>query len=154
MQPKHSPALVRRVLDMWGNGKTGGEIGAALGLTRGSVMGLIHRQRKMGEKKAARVGERNKFPSKKEVERKQVHEINRLYKKTPPPPEGSLSILDLRLSSCRYIVCEGDAWTTRYCGAETKRGPYCEHHAALCYTQAVGPKRRKKRNIFVLRSFS
>ncbi len=150
---QHTPALIRRVLQMWRDGKTGGDIAAAVNMTRGAVMGLIHRQRKNGEKGLIRVGERNKFPSKKEVERKQKQLILDLFKKPVPPPPEAITILGLTPDSCRYIVSEGDVWNTFYCGAPKERGTYCEEHAKICYVKVTGPtKQRKKRNVFVLRA--
>ena len=44
--------------------------------------------------------------------------------------KASVSIINLRLMSCKYIVSDEP---TRYCGKTKTRGSYCTHHAELCY---------------------
>ena len=50
------------------------------------------------------------------------------------PIEGSLTIVDLTASTCRWPAGNPrDLKTFRYCGDTVHSGPYCERHARLAY---------------------
>jgi GcrA cell cycle regulator len=50
------------------------------------------------------------------------------------PIEGSLTIVDLTASTCRWPSGNPcDLKTFRYCGDTAHSGPYCERHARLAY---------------------
>ena len=48
---------------------------------------------------------------------------------------SGVTLLELRIFHCRYIVSEAEAL---FCGAEVHRVSYCKTHYSLCY---VKPKR-------------
>lgn len=161
IQPTNPTRLVQKVLALWREGKTGTEIANMIGKTRGSVMGIVHRERKKGELGLVRIGERNKFPAARpepKIKNKRILREIRLGVRPPPeipqPAFKGLTILDLRSDSCRYIVEESDAWTTLYCGLPKTKGSYCDDHARLCYTPVTGKseRRAKKRTVFVVRA--
>ncbi len=60
-----------------------------------------------------------------------------LSRKGAPPPDGEgpqqigVTILELRLFSCRYIVKQDEE--ALFCGSEVHRVSYCEAHYRLCY---------------------
>jgi GcrA cell cycle regulator len=48
--------------------------------------------------------------------------------------EGSLTIVDLTASTCRWPTGDPrDLKRFRYCGDTARSGPYCERHARLAY---------------------
>ena len=48
--------------------------------------------------------------------------------------EGSLTIVDLTASTCRWPIGDPrNLGTLRYCGDTAQSGPYCERHARLAY---------------------
>jgi hypothetical protein len=50
------------------------------------------------------------------------------------PSDGSVTIVDLTASSCRWPTGNPrDLKTFRYCGEAACGGPYCERHARLAY---------------------
>jgi hypothetical protein len=50
------------------------------------------------------------------------------------PIDGSLTIVDLTASTCRWPTGNPrDLNTFRYCGEAAPCGPYCERHARLAY---------------------
>jgi hypothetical protein len=52
--------------------------------------------------------------------------------------EGSLTIVDLTPSSCRWPTGDPrNLRTFRYCGETTHSGPYCKRHARLAYLPRV-----------------
>jgi hypothetical protein len=55
----------------------------------------------------------------------------------PPLGEGQpisgVTILELRLYSCRYVVGADDDLGAIFCGVTTFKGSYCEAHHKICY---------------------
>jgi hypothetical protein len=47
---------------------------------------------------------------------------------------SGVTLLELRIFHCRYIVNEGI-----FCGAEVHRVSYCKTHYRLCYIKARAP---------------
>ena len=60
-------------------------------------------------------------------------------RKDAPPPVGEgpqqngVTILELQLISCRYIVKQAEE--ALFCGSEIHRVSYCEAHYRLCYVK-------------------
>jgi len=125
-----------QILYMWNKGLSGGDIADALGVTRGAVLGYIHRARSNGELLEGRAIGKNthKYPKQgaKKYEQSKVSGINGYFMK----PEYGLSILDLGYTNCRFIVSEDTDKPPIYCGEEINRGSYCKEHADLCYIPA------------------
>lgn len=123
----------QRVLELWNSGLTGGEIGKELGITKNSVVGIIDRLRRKG----FFVKSRGEGTFKVKKPRPLV---------IPPIKETSsvigtpTDILGLRFRSCRFIVEEGDAKTTRYCNHRIYKQSFCKHHYGLCYVP-IKPKK-------------
>ena len=46
-----------------------------------------------------------------------------------------VTILHLRLFSCRYVVGQNDEDQFLFCGQEVHRVSYCAHHYRLCYVR-------------------
>jgi hypothetical protein len=56
----------------------------------------------------------------------------------PEPIEGTLTIVDLTASTCRWPSGNPrDLKTFRYCGETANSGPYCKCHARLAYLPSV-----------------
>lgn len=51
------------------------------------------------------------------------------------PQQIGVTILELRLFSCRYIIRQNDEGDTRFCGTEVHRVSYCKTHYSLCYVK-------------------
>lgn len=126
----------KHILYMWNKGLTGGEIADTLGVTRGAVLGYVHRARMSGEFLEERaIGKNpNKYPIQKvkKYEQSDIGGINGYFVR----PEYGLSILDLGYTNCRFIVSEDSGKPPIYCGEEIDRGSYCKEHADLCYVPA------------------
>jgi hypothetical protein len=70
-----------------------------------------------------------------------MDDLDQSRKEAPPRNEGGQSlfgvtILELRIFHCRYIVSEAEAL---FCGAEVHRVSYCKTHYRLCYVKAKAP---------------
>ena len=128
--------IEEKIIAMWAQGMSGGTISMQLGLTRGSVLGIIHRLRKRGVK----------------VERAPDAEKTRVVRNTGASalacasslvPQGALTLERLTPTTCRWPY--GDVYEergVRYCGAYcTPDATYCREHHALSYTKRAPPER-------------
>jgi len=127
-----------RIIELWQNDKSGSEIAEELGITRNSVIGAVYRLRKQGHILSSHEdSKKNPINSQKNNEKKQ---LVKKPKASPPPPKYTakkgITMGQLKYSSCRYIVEEGDYNTTQYCGNKIHRCSYCEEHYKLCYYPA------------------
>lgn len=128
----------QKILEMWEQGKSGGEIANKLGVTRSSIMGRIHRMRN-----ESNIKYRAQKISVKSDRVVRTRDKAKPYKKSRtfvpvdqviPKPKHGVNILDLQYWSCRYIV--GDPKTPLdniYCGQVSDHKSYCKDHAQLCY---------------------
>ena len=138
-----------KLLKMWEDGSTSGQIASELRVTRNTVAGILGRMRaagKVGYKDPTKNKTKPKPPKvvvakpeplpKPKVEIELVAVIEVVPPPMPQPLNGGKGIDLYRLNyrTCRYIISgEGAAESTFYCGHEISRGAYCEPHAAMCY---------------------
>lgn len=157
--------MTDRIVEMWNEGKTSGEIAEALRISRNSVMGAVYRAQAKGlamkkgpslpttAKKQKPPSER-RAPSKviKRVDNKivvekrigpSVTELPKNEVQTPKNPPKKL--LSLESHDCRWMVEDG-----YFCAAPSKSilRPWCEDHYKLVYVPVV----RKKSTPFKLSS--
>ena len=55
------------------------------------------------------------------------------------PQQVGVTILELRLFSCRYIIGSDDNVGAIFCGVTVIKPPYCTDHRALCYLAPPKP---------------
>jgi hypothetical protein len=132
---------------MWESGLSSGEIAKSLGVTRGAVMGVIHRIKGNGRvfhrvaKKVVTVAQpqeevkpmvKNPRPIEPKIK---VHKPAPAPAPLPKPPklDGGVTMFELTPKSCRYILGPVNGDNTRYCGEPKVSTAYCKHHKALCY---------------------
>jgi hypothetical protein len=61
---------------------------------------------------------------------------------TPEQNKESISLSQLKSTSCRYILND-DQYRPIYCGALKEKRSYCSKHYALCYYgPSVGPRKK------------
>ena len=150
MEIKNLPKDFQIIAGMWCSGKTGIEIATALGITRNAVLGKIYRMRRNGHilpwkqcappvRVAKPIKEKNNQSDNLVVLKKRslIDKKARLYIKPEPDlkikGKRNVTFLNLKLSSCRYIIGEPNGAKTIYCGATKQRGSFCMEHAKLCY---------------------
>lgn len=121
-----------RIAELWNLGWTSSHIADAVGLSRNSVIGAVHRLRKNGAIMTTREERRKPRIVKK------AHElpIRKNLKKKNLELGKPVNILKLSFQSCRFIVEEGGVHETKYCNNKIHKGAYCEDHYKICYVPA------------------
>lgn len=107
---------IKQLKKLWSKGKSTVEIGRELGISKNAVVGKVHRL------------ELNARPSpiKKEAVKTVKHKAEKPSKMT---------LMDLKLNSCRWPVGEPKDADFHFCGKDTVTGkPYCQEHCKVAYT--------------------
>jgi hypothetical protein len=142
-----------KIIEFWKKGYTSTEIARSLGITRATVMGIVHRAKEKGM-----VDPRDKVPPppkraplrKKKVTRSKPQPIA-IVEIAPPKPKDPVPFERLTRSMCKYVVTEGRASDYLFCGQQRyAHNPYCHEHCKICYVnilkykpQTVGFRRSK-----------
>ena len=124
---------------MAGQGKSGSEIGEALGRPRNSVIGRCNRQgiKLRGRKVANKGGRPRKAISPPKPLAQPAAPIVSPQPR-PPQPESPrmITLMQLTRSSCRWPFNDPKKPDFRYCGlSQHGDSPYCEAHQALAYNR-------------------
>lgn len=126
------------IIEMWEQGKSGGEIANELGVTRSSVMGRIYRLREA--KKIKYRAQKILIKSDRIVRTKNKSKPYKKIRIFVPAdqiistPNTGVSILDLHFWSCRYVVGDPKMPLEKiYCGQVADKHSYCKDHKQLCY---------------------
>lgn len=164
--------IQQKIREMWDQNLTTREIGAALGLSKNSVCGLLHRMRTKGvdlpkkprngstrTQKREQIAKVEKVTALKvKAAAKPVEPVPEIVVPVVPPPlpkpaekQGRFRFIDLRRNSCRYVVSGKTAEEFMFCGEPKKRGAYCEEHAKLCYVPLSKEARRSERTFKLTR---
>lgn len=115
-----TPEKIKQLKKLWAKGKSTVEIGRELGISKNAVVGKVHRL------------ELDARPSP-------------IKKATAPAPKpqktklsnnkGYMTLLDLKLNSCRWPIGEPKDADFHFCGKDTVTGkPYCAEHCKVAYT--------------------
>jgi GcrA cell cycle regulator len=108
---------IKQLKKLWSKGKSTVEIGRELGISKNAVVGKVHRL-----ELNARPSPIKKETVKKTVKKKEVK-------------QGNVSLLDLKMNSCRWPIGEPKDADFHFCGKDTVTGkPYCAEHCKIAYT--------------------
>ena len=122
----------RAVLQLLKEGLTLQVIATRLELTRNTVSGIVYRMKAAGVSGVHYTGANGKTS----IKIKPTSNLRRRGAAAPATATGPVTLLDLRRTSCRFIL--GDD-LTYYCGEEADPAPYCQKHRAVCYTSRQTP---------------
>ena len=156
----------QRILQLWKQGWTSGDIAKQLKLTRNAVMGKLYRFRQAGvidyKTKKAReaaitVIAKTKNRNKKIAEGADLDTIEpdlpllslmeAVYEPPKPKERKPVSLFDLSFDSCRYSVSGETAKDYMFCNRPQRQSSsYCEEHHALCYTKYADREKSKSHN--------
>lgn len=130
-----SAETVNHIRTLAGEGLSGREIAAGLGVTRNVVIGICHRNKiQLGgvgtSRQKYQVNSRTQLLA---LKRKEARRRRSLPVSSPAPAPVTEGILvqDLTPNTCRWPV--HTVLPGRYCGAHTDSGSYCDHHHARAY---------------------
>ena len=139
------PEIRKKVVAMWNEGAVCNKIVSALGLTRGQVMGFVHRAQRMGlaERRSGEPRKPKHRPVAAPMPRGKVtlalvslQREPEMPKKPVEPPQPQLplrqpkTITQLGPFDCRWIRPD-----KKYCGypAKSARTPWCDDHYKMVY---------------------
>lgn len=112
---------IKLLKKLWLKGKSTIEIGRELGMSKNAVVGKVHRL-----ELAAR-------PSPIKKSQKQADGKQKQGK--PVLKQTKISLMDLKLTSCRWPMGDPKDDDFHFCGADTVTGkPYCSEHCKIAYT--------------------
>lgn len=134
------------VAAMWGEGLSAGQIAKRLGCTKSTVLGNVHRARKLGcvwATSRAPVGKPPKPPKKQRAPKPAPVRVVRDDPPAEQPaatrrkptvevrPSLGIRVPDLEPHHCRAVT-DTTPFNQRFCGHEKAEGsPYCPEHTAL-----------------------
>lgn len=157
-----NPELSAAVIEAWNKGMSSSAVGDLVGLNKNQVIGLVNRARKRGEfvavKSEAQVAAAETRRKRKlemqgrpvEVRPVSLAKPDVAYAPAlslpivvahPLTAETNVTIMDLDMTTCRYLTTPDISIDAPYCGGPIERGAYCTHHAALCYEE---PRKRHR----------
>ena len=115
-----TPEKIKLLKKLWLKGKSTIEIGKELGMSKNAVVGKVHRL-----ELAARPSPIKKNQKQGEQKQKQAAQIK----------QSKVSLMDLKLNSCRWPIGDPKDDDFHFCGADTVTGkPYCSEHCKIAYT--------------------
>lgn len=117
---------IKKLKKMWLAGKATAEIAKALGMSKNSIIGKVHRL------------ELPARPSPIKVETKPV-------KKVAPKKVGMVRLIDLKINTCRWPIGDPKDEDFHFCGEQTVTGkPYCLAHCQEAYLNMAPEEEKKK----------
>lgn len=112
---------IKLLKKLWLKGKSTIEIGKELGMSKNAVVGKVHRL-----ELASRPSPIKK--NQKQSDQKQKTSKNQIK-------QDKVSLMDLKLNSCRWPMGDPKDEDFHFCGADTVTGkPYCSEHCKIAYT--------------------
>lgn len=124
---------IKQLKKLWSKGKSTVEIGRELGISKNAVVGKVHRL-----ELNARPSPIKKETVKKTVKKKEVK-------------QGKISLMDLKMNSCRWPIGEPKDADFHFCGKDTVTGkPYCAEHCKIAYTSLKELANQNKKDAIVI----
>jgi len=157
--------MEKKLIKLWSEGLTGGQISIVLGCTRNAVMGRLKRLRDAGYvdykisqarvaavKKTAFKRERKRLSTLPNMTEKKLNILAPMLREeelivAEPVKTDHVKLIHLTSKSCRYIVSGNTSKEFLFCNVPKKDGSsYCPEHHKLCYIPMSKPKYKVKRN--------
>jgi GcrA cell cycle regulator len=141
--------VVEELRKMWDKGMTTGQIAKALGVTKNSIIGKVHRlcltARPSPIKKAPAKTEKKSAPEAKSAATTKSTKKTAKEVKEPAPvvekaetfvEETNIPLVKLDNHTCRWPLGDPRDDDFCFCGKRIKTGQtYCEEHAAIAYVR-------------------
>ncbi len=111
---------IKHLTKLWNKGKSTVDIARELGISKNAVVGKVHRLGLDARPSPIRTERKKQIP---------------LQKSTTPPQNEKITLLDLKINSCRWPYGEPGSDEFHFCGKECQTGkPYCPEHCKIAYT--------------------
>ena len=124
---------IKQLKKLWSKGKSTVEIGRELGISKNAVVGKVHRL-----ELNARPSPIKKETVKKTVKKKEVKQEN-------------ISLMDLKMNSCRWPIGDPKDADFHFCGKDTVTGkPYCREHCKIAYTSLKELANQNKKDAIMI----
>lgn len=124
---------IKQLKKLWSKGKSTVEIGRELGISKNAVVGKVHRL-----ELNARPSPIKKETVKKTVKKKEVKQEN-------------VSLMDLKMNSCRWPIGDPKDADFHFCGKDTVTGkPYCSEHCKIAYTSLKELANQNKKDAIMI----
>jgi len=130
---KHDDKTVQKLIELWNQHKTSGQIAVKLEMTRSAVMGLVGRLRAKGLLEYRDpASKKNATPDEKRNKFRNTYVQNKTSKILPPLPPVSedsspVNLFQLTAKSCRFVINDSrSAADFLFCNKPKKGGSYCE----------------------------
>jgi len=136
---------IKKIVDMWNAGASSGDIAHEVNRTRNSVIGILTRLREKGysvdrkatsktkpvlkRRRVREVKTSRGWMRQREIEIKQI--LIRAKKNYSENPSVGMTLMDLKLTSCRYVIETHSKHGPLFCGNENYKRNYCEEHFRL-----------------------
>ena len=115
---------IKKLKKLWTAGKSTAEIAKALGMSKNSIIGKVHRL------------ELSARPSPIKTEQVPI-------KKAPVKKAGVVRLIDLRLNTCRWPIGDPREDDFHFCGEQTVTGkPYCLKHCQEAYLNMANEEKK------------
>lgn len=116
-----TPEKIKSLKKLWQKGKSTVEIGKALGISKNAVVGKVHRL-----ELAARPS-----PIKSGTAKTSTKNASKTVSK---PKSNKTTLMDLKLTSCRWPIGDPKDPDFHFCGKQAQTGkPYCPEHCKMAY---------------------
>jgi GcrA cell cycle regulator len=132
--------LKDRIIALWGEGKSQGQIAEQLGVTRNTIAGHVSRIRAGGTFLVSREPQKRSRIRRAPTPRRERARSSLPKPARPPeaPPPGDIVSLHVPFMELRRNQCRFPLKDKTYCGLPTK-GSWCAHHQTICYQKTRGP---------------
>ena len=118
---------IKKLKKMWQAGKPTAEIAKALGMSKNSIIGKVHRLNLKVRPS----------PIKAETTKPQA---------TPKKVVEKIGLMDLKLTTCRWPIGDPTDEDFCFCGKQTVTGkPYCEKHCQEAYINMAAETEKGKK---------
>jgi len=121
-----------KAIQMAHAGKSMRDIAAAVGRSRNSVIGFLHRSNVILNKIPKPVDNSPRKPKPRRV--RTVYKPPVTYLAPEPFEESRVLFFDTKRFECKWIFDKPlNVWQTTACGQPIHKGSYCEHHYNIVY---------------------
>jgi GcrA cell cycle regulator len=129
-----TPEKLELMRTLWLEGNSASVIGEQLGVTKNAVIGMVFRLKIRRAPNTPRFS----LPEAREAAKPKPKPKLAPPRKPPPPPPRPrwVSLMELRVDSCRYP--RDGATGVEFCSAVAPfLSPWCPEHRALCYRRSI-----------------